>query len=378
MLAGVLAVPSDASLLTIQPDRCPAPTRQPPCRRHAAAARAARRDNERPLVEDIRLLGRILGDVIREQEGVAAFELVERIRQLSVAFRREADARGRPARSKRLLKSLTRRADGERDPRLHLLLHLANIAEDRHHMRRRARPRARRRHLQEGSSRWRSSALAAARHRRRARSSQTLAHAYISPVLTAHPTEVQRKSILDAERDIAELLTRATRSRTRCPDALRRASWPPTRRRCAPASLQLWQTRLLRSTKLTVADEIENALSYYEAPSCARSRSSIAELEQRAAGPAAGRAASCAWATGSAATATAIPNVSAETLRIRAARASARLALRHYLTEVHELGARAVDVGRCWSAVTPEMQALADALARPQRAPRWTSPTGAR
>ena len=49
------------------------------------------RDNERPLVEDIRLLGRILGDVIREQESPAAFELVEKIRKLSVAFRRHAD-----------------------------------------------------------------------------------------------------------------------------------------------------------------------------------------------------------------------------------------------------------------------------------------------
>ena len=47
--------------------------------------------NERPLVEDIRLLGRMLGDVIREQEGVAAFELIEEIRKLSVAFRRDAD-----------------------------------------------------------------------------------------------------------------------------------------------------------------------------------------------------------------------------------------------------------------------------------------------
>ena len=49
------------------------------------------RQNERPLVEDIRLLGRILGDVIREQEDVAAFELVEQVRKLSVAFRRDAD-----------------------------------------------------------------------------------------------------------------------------------------------------------------------------------------------------------------------------------------------------------------------------------------------
>ena len=55
----------------------------------AGAARA--RDNERPLVEDIRLLGRILGDVIREQEGQAAYELIEQVRKLSVAFRRDAD-----------------------------------------------------------------------------------------------------------------------------------------------------------------------------------------------------------------------------------------------------------------------------------------------
>lgn len=64
------------------------------------------RDNERPLVEDIRLLGRILGDVIREQEGVAAYELIEQVRKLSVAFRRDADQEADKA-LKKLLKSLT-------------------------------------------------------------------------------------------------------------------------------------------------------------------------------------------------------------------------------------------------------------------------------
>ena len=64
------------------PAAAAAPTKRP-------AARS--RDNERPLVEDIRLLGRLLGDVIREQEGDLAFELIEQIRQLSVAFRRDAD-----------------------------------------------------------------------------------------------------------------------------------------------------------------------------------------------------------------------------------------------------------------------------------------------
>lgn len=64
------------------------------------------KDNERPLVEDIRLLGRILGDVIREQEGVAAFELIEQIRKLSVAFRRDADHEADKA-LKKLLKGLS-------------------------------------------------------------------------------------------------------------------------------------------------------------------------------------------------------------------------------------------------------------------------------
>ena len=60
-------------------------------------------DKEQPLIDDIRLLGRILGDVIREQEGAAAFELVEQIRKLSVAFRRDADAEADKA-LKKLLK----------------------------------------------------------------------------------------------------------------------------------------------------------------------------------------------------------------------------------------------------------------------------------
>ena len=48
------------------------------------------KDNERPLVEDIRLLGRILGDVIREQEGHDAFELVERVRHVGGRARGDA------------------------------------------------------------------------------------------------------------------------------------------------------------------------------------------------------------------------------------------------------------------------------------------------
>ncbi|MBP8270378.1 MAG: hypothetical protein KAX42_00750, partial [Sphaerotilus sp.] len=63
-------------------------------------------EKNRPLVEDIRLLGRLLGDVIREQEGKAAYELVEKIRQLSVAYRLKQDATAGKALD-RLLKNLS-------------------------------------------------------------------------------------------------------------------------------------------------------------------------------------------------------------------------------------------------------------------------------
>ena len=94
------------------------------------------RDNERPLVEDIRLLGRILGDVIREQEGVDAYELVEQVRKLSVAFRRDADHDADRA-LKKLLKGLSGEQTVSVIRAFTYFSHLANLAEDRHHIRRR-------------------------------------------------------------------------------------------------------------------------------------------------------------------------------------------------------------------------------------------------
>ncbi|HEX5698844.1 MAG TPA: phosphoenolpyruvate carboxylase, partial [Rhodoferax sp.] len=93
--------------------------------------------SERPLVEDIRLLGRILGDVIREQEGEDAYALIEQIRQLSVSFRRHADPAADKALNK-LLKSLSSDQTVSVVRAFTYFSHLANLAEDRHHIRRRA------------------------------------------------------------------------------------------------------------------------------------------------------------------------------------------------------------------------------------------------
>ena len=79
----------------------------------------------------------------------------------------------------------------------------------------------------------------------------------MSPVLTAHPTEVRRKSSQNREMEIARLLTE--RERVRLTPEEQAASDEALRR----AVLTLWQTSLLRWTKLTVLDEVENGISYY-------------------------------------------------------------------------------------------------------------------
>ena len=109
-----------------------------PARKAAPASRSrASADKDLPLVEDIRLLGRILGDVIREQEGKAMFELIELIRQLSVAFRRHADESADKT-LKKLLKGLSGQQTVSVIRAFTYFSHLANLAEDRHHIRRRA------------------------------------------------------------------------------------------------------------------------------------------------------------------------------------------------------------------------------------------------
>jgi phosphoenolpyruvate carboxylase len=313
------------------------------------------KDNERPLVEDIRLLGRILGDVIRDQEGVEAFELVERIRKLSVSFRRDADHEADKA-----LKSLLKSLSGEQTVSVirafTYFSHLANLAEDRHHIRRRAI------HERAGDSQEGSIEVALARLRWAGIGvktvSQMLAHSYVSPVLTAHPTEVQRKSILDAERGIANLLTQRDEIKANAlpKDALAPRELAANEANIRARVLQLWQTRLLRFTKLAVADEIENALSYYEATFLREIPKIYADLERELGHqPVATFLRMGQWIGGDR---DGNPNVTAETLEY-ALRRQSEVALRHYLTEVHYLGGE-LSLSAMLVEVTPQMRALAD------------------
>ena len=316
-------------------------------RKSASAKPAASTvDKERPLVEDIRLLGRLLGEVIREQEGLAAFELIERVRQLSVAYRIHKDASaGRVL--DRLLKNLSADQTVSVIRAFSYFSHLANIAEDRQHVRRRAH-HEREGNLQDGSLAMAFERLHGADHRA-TDIAAALNKAYISPVLTAHPTEVQRKSILDAERAIAELL--AERG-----DLVSERTLGENMALMRARITQLWQTRMLRYTKLTVSDEIENAISYYHATFLRQIPKMYRAIEDALPGQDVAPFFRMGnWIGGDR---DGNPNVTAETLRIALSRQS-ETALRHYLFEVHALGAE-LSISQMLAPVTPEMQALAD------------------
>jgi phosphoenolpyruvate carboxylase len=213
-------------------------------------------DKDIPLRDDIRLLGRILGDTVREQGGEAAFEIVERIRQTSIRFHRDAEEAARRDLTA-ILESLSREQTIQLIRAFNFFSHLANIAEDQHHIRRtRAHARA--------SSAPREGSLALALTRLSvagisgAQLQSFFADSVVSPVLTAHPTEVRRRSTIDREMEVARLLAERDRAEA-TPEGLA-ANSEALRR----AVLTLWQTSILRRTKPTVMDEVENGLAYYD------------------------------------------------------------------------------------------------------------------
>ena len=325
---------------------------------HSAASTSASQDKDKPLQEDIRLLGRILGDIIREQEGAPVFTLIEQVRQLSVGFRRDHD----PEADRQLKALLTSLSTGQTVSVIRAFTyfsHLANLAEDRHHLRRRAI------YERAGSAQEGSIDVAFARLQKAGITPDTIAHtlakAYVAPVLTAHPPEVQRQSILQAERDIARLLAERDDISARAQlfagdkDALTPRQLAANEAQLRARVEQLWQTRLLRHSKLTVADEIENALSYYETTFLHELPKLYASLEEALPGQAVHSFMRMGqWIGGDR---DGNPNVTAPTLEL-ALRRQSEVALRHYLNEVHALGAE-LSMSSLLVKVSPAMQVLA-------------------
>src|SRR3984957_5455906 len=191
---------------------------------------------------DVRFLGKLLGDVIRSYGGQVLFQRIEAIRAASVdRYRGIAHPRGLAAGLDTL--SLDETVAFVRSFMLFSML--ANLAEDR-----------------QGNAAEQESEIASAVARLKAEGvsvEQTLAlleRALIVPVLTAHPTEVMRKSMIDHRNRIAWLMHQRDAGRLETPDG------EVLEQAITRQIALLWQTRALRRERLYVADEVDTALAY--------------------------------------------------------------------------------------------------------------------
>jgi phosphoenolpyruvate carboxylase len=324
-----------------------------------AELRSNRADDVQALEEDarlrndIRLLGRILGDTVRDQEGADAFDLVERIRQTSIRFHRDEDRAARKE-LEQILDSISISETLRIVRAFSYFSHLANIAEDQNTIRQ-MRARSAAKGAPRAGALADTLAMAQAAGVRPAELRQFFKTALVSPVLTAHPTEVRRKSTMDREMEVAHLLDRRERIQLTPEEA--EASDEQLRR----AVLTLWQTNLLRRTKLTVLDEVANGLSFYDYTFLQEVPRLICALEDKlnAGDEAAGEVASFfrmgSWIGGDR---DGNPFVTADVMRGTLKLQSSRV-LQFYLEELHALGAE-LSIAAHLADVSAELRALAE------------------
>jgi phosphoenolpyruvate carboxylase len=210
------------------------------------------------LAREVKLLGSLLGQVIAEQAGMPALELVERVRRSTIALRR-ADAAA--ANRQRLAAEL----DALDLPDIEMLarafslyFQLTNLAEEKQRIRRlRQRQRtAPRKPLPE------SIAAAVAELRQQAGEQRALdevvARLIVAPVLTAHPTEARRRTLLVALRRAYRLLDKLDDPR------LTPADDADTRRRLREEISLLWHVSPVRTQTPTPLDEVRSAMAFFD------------------------------------------------------------------------------------------------------------------
>jgi phosphoenolpyruvate carboxylase len=318
------------------------------------------REATEPMREDIRLLGTILGDTVREQNGEDVFDLVERARVESFRVRRSEIDRA----------ELARMFDGidihRAIPVIRAFSHfalLANVAEDIHRERRRAV------HVAAGEPPLNSTLAATylkldSAELDSATVADALTGALVSPVITAHPTETRRRTVFDTQHRITELMRMRLHGLTETDDGrdvnleLRRHIFT------------LWQTALIRLSRLKIQDEIETGLRYYQAAflevipkvnaevrTALRARWPDANLlDQPILRPG-------SWIGGDR---DGNPNVTADVVRQATGRAS-YTALDHYFTEITALE-QELSMSARLVKVSDDLAALADQCHEPARA----------
>jgi phosphoenolpyruvate carboxylase len=284
---------------------------------------------------DVRFLGKLLGEVIRSYGGESLFQRIESIRAASVdRFRGIANPRTLTAGLETL--SLDETVAFVRSFMLFSML--ANLAEDR-----------------QGGAANREDTMAAALAILRSQGltaeqvvgqlNQTL----ITPVLTAHPTEVMRKSMLDHRNRISALMHMRDAGRTETPEGELVES------AISGQIALLWQTRALRRERLYVTDEVDTALAYLKSIFLPVFPSLYARWERLLGERPRSFLRLGSWIGGDR---DGNPHVTADSLRLALGRAAQTL-LVDYLDQVNELGAE-LSISRELAEVSDEVAALAD------------------
>ncbi|MEW4447421.1 phosphoenolpyruvate carboxylase [Qipengyuania sp. JC766] len=290
----------------------------------------------RPAIQqnpDIRYLGKLLGNVIREHGGERLFERTEHIRSASVNRHRGGELVDMELEDLSLDETLSFvRGFG-------LFSTLANLAEDRNG-------------LAAGDDMGFADAVSRLEAHGIAREdvAAMLEDALIVPVLTAHPTEVRRKSVIDHRARIAELMELRAAGQTRT------AEGDDVEDAIVRQIALLWQTRTLRRERLYVTDEVENALSFMEEVFLPVLPGLYSDWEKALGSRPASFLKLGSWIGGDR---DGNPNVDAGSLRYAQSRA-VEVVLGHYMDVVHELGAE-LSVSTELVNVDEDLLALADA-----------------
>ena len=284
---------------------------------------------------DVRYLGRLLGDVIRRFGGEALFRRIEYIRSASVDRHRGVVDREEidPGLDALSLDETLAFVRG-----FMLFSMLANLAEDRQGVA-----------AETGATVAEACAVLAGEGIDKGRVMALLERALIVPVLTAHPTEVRRKSMLDHRNRIAELM------RLRDAGAAETSDGDPVEEALLRQIALLWETRPLRREKLYVADEVESALATMREVFLPVLPALYARWERVLGERPPSFLKVGSWIGGDR---DGNPFVVADSLRFALAR-GAETAIDHYLAAVHELGAE-LSISSELAAVTPALETLAN------------------
>jgi phosphoenolpyruvate carboxylase len=284
---------------------------------------------------DVRYLGGLLGDVIRTYGGAELYRRIEYIRANAVDRARGVEG---AAQTDTGLGALNLDDTLAFTRSFMLLSMLANLAEDRQGMG--AEPEATLAHT-----------LAALQVRGISKPAiiEQLEQALVAPVLTAHPTEVRRKSMLDHRNRIADLLLLRDQGLKETPDG------DNIDEAISCQIALLWHTRVLRRERRYVADEVENVLSWLRDVFLPELPALYARFDKALGRRVANFIKPFSWIGGDR---DGNPNVNAQSLHHALTRASETV-LAYYLERLHDLGAE-LSLSQELADVTPEVLALAE------------------